>query len=102
MVEEPLLLEPLHGAPDRGGRDAQVVGHPDVLGTDRLRPHDVTLHHELEDPPVPLVEIGSEHGFGLVVGTRISQVLTGERYQPGPRGVNPENRMARGDGGNRA
>jgi hypothetical protein len=63
MAEEALLLQALHRAPDRGGRDAEVIGHPDVLGADRLGPLDVALHHELEDPAMPLVEMGSGHGF---------------------------------------
>ena len=86
MIEESLLLETLHGAPDRRGRDAQVVGHPDVLGANGFRPHDVAFHHELEDPAMPLIEIGSGH-WGSLVGTRTSQVPTPERYQRQPRGV---------------
>jgi len=63
MTQEPLLLQLLHGPADRRGRDAEMVSHPDVLGADRLRPHDVALHHEFEDAALTLVEIGSGHGL---------------------------------------
>jgi len=64
MIQEAFCLEAFHRVSDGRWRDAQVVRHADILRADRLCPHDVALHHEFEDPAMPLVQVGPNHRSG--------------------------------------